>query len=69
MRRSFFISIFIISNINTISTSRFDIIPLIVCGRSNPKYCLSVVCMFVLGNLSYFVVKIYFQIVLYSIRH
>jgi hypothetical protein len=28
--------------------------PLIVCGRSNTGYCLSVLCMFVLDNLSLF---------------
>jgi hypothetical protein len=28
--------------------------PLIVSGRSNPGYCLRVVCMFVLANLSFF---------------
>jgi hypothetical protein len=33
---------------------RFNVIPLIVCGRSNPEYCLSALCMFVLGNLSLF---------------
>jgi hypothetical protein len=44
----------IIPNISTISTSRFDVIPLIVCGISNLGYCLSVVCMFVLGNFSLF---------------
>jgi hypothetical protein len=47
-------TIFIIPNISTISTSRFDDISLIVCGRSNPGYCISDVCMFVLGNLSLF---------------
>jgi hypothetical protein len=31
-----------------------DVIPLIVCGRSNHGYCLSVVCIFVLGILSLF---------------
>jgi hypothetical protein len=34
-----------IPNISTISTLRFDVIPLIVCGRSNPGYCVSVVCI------------------------
>lgn len=55
--RSFFITIFIIyisTIITTISTSWFDIIPLIVCGRSIPGYCFSVVCMLVLSNLSLF---------------
>jgi hypothetical protein len=52
--RSIFITIFIIPNISTISTSRFDVIPLIVCGRSNHEHYSSVVCMFVLGNLSLF---------------
>jgi hypothetical protein len=51
--RSIFITIFIIPNISTISTLRFNVIPLIVCGRSNPRYCLGVVCMFLLGNLSW----------------
>jgi hypothetical protein len=51
---SIFITNFIIPNISTISTSGFNVTPLIVCGRSNPAYCLSVVCMFVLGNLSIF---------------
>jgi hypothetical protein len=40
-----------------------------VCDRSNPRYCLSVVCMFVLGNLSFFMVKLYFHIVFYLICH
>jgi hypothetical protein len=37
---------------------RFDIIPLIVCGRLNPGYCLSFICMFVLGNRSLFCGKV-----------
>jgi hypothetical protein len=52
MGRSIFVTIFIIPNISTISTSRFDVTPLIFCGRSNPGYCLNDVCMFLLGNLS-----------------
>jgi hypothetical protein len=36
VERSIFITIFTIPNINTSSTSIFDIIPLIVCGKSNP---------------------------------
>jgi hypothetical protein len=51
MGRSISITIPIIS---TISTSRFDVIPLLICGRLNHEYCLSVVCMFVLGILSLF---------------
>jgi hypothetical protein len=39
--RNIFITIFTIPNITTIFTSRSDIIPLIVCGRSNLRYCLS----------------------------
>jgi hypothetical protein len=35
MRQSIFMTIGTISIINTISTSRSDVIPLIVCGRSN----------------------------------
>jgi hypothetical protein len=54
MGRSIFITIFIIPNISTISTLKSDIIPHIVCARSNPGYNLSVVCMFVLDNLSLF---------------
>jgi hypothetical protein len=53
MGRCIFITIFIIPNISTISTSIFDIIPLIVYGRSNSGYCLSVVCMFVLAKCHY----------------
>jgi hypothetical protein len=49
--RSIFVNIL---NISTISTSRFDITPLIVCGRSNPGYYLIAVCTFVLGTLSLF---------------
>jgi hypothetical protein len=37
-----------------ISTSRFDVILLIFCGRLNHGYCLSVLCMFVIGILSLF---------------
>jgi hypothetical protein len=54
MGRSIFITIFIIPNISTISPSTFDVIPLIVCGRSNPGYYLVVVCMFVPDDLSLF---------------
>jgi hypothetical protein len=54
MGRMIFITIFTIPNISTISTSRFEDIPLIVRGRWKPGYCLSVVCMFVLGILSLF---------------
>jgi hypothetical protein len=46
--RSIFITIFIILNV----------IPLIVCGRSNPGYSLRAVCMFVLGILSLFCGKV-----------
>jgi hypothetical protein len=54
MGRSIFITIFTIPNMSTISTSRSNVIPLIVCGRSKPRYYLSVVCIFVLGILSLF---------------
>jgi hypothetical protein len=58
MGRRIFVAIFTIPNINTIYTSRSNVIPLIVYGRLNPGYCLTIVCMFLLGILSLFCGKV-----------
>jgi hypothetical protein len=47
-----YINIYIITNIISISISKIHLTPLIVCGRLNPRYCASAICIIVIGNLS-----------------